>query len=95
MAILVRDLRQFIGIRTETRLGGTMAFDERCWDLAKLFLEDGPRCLPADINELAQAIQGVCEDHCRMIDDQERPPLPWPEMHPISTPKTRRIGRLW
>jgi ElaB/YqjD/DUF883 family membrane-anchored ribosome-binding protein len=49
-----------------------MGFDTSCWKLAKSFLEDGPRCLSEDINELAQSLQDVCEAHCRMIEDQER-----------------------
>lgn len=49
-----------------------MAYDQSCWDLAESFLQDGRRCLPADIDALAQAIQDVCEAHCQAIEDQER-----------------------
>ena len=41
-----------------------MSFDQKCYDLAKLFLTDGHTAVPSEtrINELAQAIQDAIED---------------------------------
>jgi len=44
------------------------SYDQACSDLAVYFLTDGRRDIDHDseaVKELAQAIQDVCEDHCR------------------------------
>ena len=44
------------------------SYDQACSDLAVYFLTDGKREIDHDsevVKELAQAIQDVCEAHCR------------------------------
>lgn len=44
------------------------SYDPACGDLALYFLTDGKHDVDADteaVKELAQAIQDLCEDHCR------------------------------
>ena len=44
------------------------SYDQACADLAFYFLTDGKRDIDMDsepVKELAQAIQDVCENHCR------------------------------
>ena len=40
------------------------SFDQRSYDLAEHFLFDIPGATADEHNELAEAIQQVCEDHC-------------------------------
>lgn len=47
-----------------------MAYDPKCYELAHYFLCDDDTAAPEErIDALAQAIQYVCEDHCRPMED--------------------------
>jgi hypothetical protein len=42
-----------------------------CFELARHFLAGVKDADGMDVQELAELIQGVCEDYCRPLDDDE------------------------
>jgi hypothetical protein len=64
-----RDL--FAGAREAAMKRRKQAVDPLCVDLAERFLRDVKDAGPEDIQELAEAIQRLCEDTCRFIKTGE------------------------
>ena len=50
-----------------------MTFDSKCYDLAAHFMRSVARHREEDIHALAEAIQEVCEDHCREVEEKDQP----------------------
>jgi len=46
------------------------SYDPECYKLAAHFLADVEKATAEDIDELAQNIQGACEDFCRNLEDE-------------------------
>lgn len=48
-----------------------MSYDERCEELARVFLDNyPPAVIEAEAASLAQAIQDAIEGHLRLVDEQ-------------------------
>lgn len=46
-----------------------MGVDEKCWELARLFMSDVTGHTEQHVRELAEAIQQDCEDHCKGAEE--------------------------
>lgn len=44
--------------------------DTKCWELAMHFMEDIHGHTDDDVRGLAEAIQEVCEDHCKEAENR-------------------------
>jgi hypothetical protein len=49
----------------------TKPVDPLCLDLARHFLDDIQYSDEIEVQELAEAIQNVCEEFCRPLQDEE------------------------
>ena len=73
-----------------------MAYDQKCYDLAALFLSDVQDPVQhEDAHKLAQDIQDVIEDYLSDLERQKQPPEEMPPAMKAELDAAIRMGKGW